>query len=139
MALSVNLLSTVDQCDAILAVIDERLRIIAKRETDANYQREGATDDASAIASCLSRLTSKIAELTTSLAAQTPGSDEHRHTDEELTDAQYEQKKLTFRQADRGPVYLVLREVDVDEAQDRRASLSTNRAAVAARRVELLA
>jgi hypothetical protein len=37
---------------------------------------------------------SKITELTTSLAALTPGTDEHRRTDEELTDAQYEEKNL---------------------------------------------
>ncbi|MBO2013054.1 hypothetical protein [Hymenobacter negativus] len=58
-------------------------------------------------------------------------------TGKRTTDAQYEQKKLTFRQQDRGPVYLVLREVDVDEAQSRRTSLEASRAAVVARRTQL--
>jgi hypothetical protein len=137
MALSVELLTTVEQCDAIITVLDDRLRVITKREGDFDYQRDNATDDATGVSARLTRLTSKIAELTSSLATQTPGTDEHRRTDEDLTDAQYEQKKLTFRQADRGPVYLVLREVDVDEAQGRRTRLETSRAAVVTRRAEL--
>ena len=137
MALSVNLLTTVAQCDAVLATIDERLRVIVKRESDADYQRDGATDDAASISARLTRLVSKIAELTTSLAALPPGTEEHRATDEELTDAQYEQRKLGFRQNDRGPVYLVSRETDVDEAQARRGSLDASRAAVATRRTAL--
>jgi hypothetical protein len=137
MALSVELLTTVEQCDAIITVLDDRLRVINKRESDFSYQRDNATDDATGVSARLTRLASKIAELTTSLAAQTPGTDEYARTDEDLTDAQYEQKKLTFRQTDRGPVYLVLREVDVDDAQGRRARLEANRAAVVARRAEL--
>ena len=137
MALSVNLLTTTAQCDAVIADIDDRLRVITKRESDFDYQRDNATDDATNVSARLTRLASKITELTTSLAAQTPGTDEHRRTDEELTDAQYEQKKLTFRQADRGPVYLVLREVDVDDAQGRIARLTASRVAVVARRAEL--
>ncbi|MBO2007916.1 hypothetical protein [Hymenobacter negativus] len=137
MALSVNLLTTTAQCDAIIATLDERLRIITKREGDFDYQRDNATDDATNVSARLVRLTSKITELTSSLATQTPGTDEHRRTDEELTDAQYEQKKRSFRQADREPVYLVLREVDVDDAQGRIARLTTSRTAVVTRRAEL--
>lgn len=137
MALSVNLLTTAAQCDAIIAQLDDRLRVITKREGDFDYQRDNATDTATDVSARLTRLTSKITELTTSLAALTAGTDEHRRTDEELTDAQYEQKKLTFRQADRGPVYLLLREADVDEAQSHRTSLEASRAAVVARRAQL--
>ena len=137
MALSVNLLTTVAQCDAIIAVLDDRLRVITKREGDFDYQRDNATDDATGVSARLTRLASKIAELTASLAALPAGTDEHRRTDEELTDAQYEQKKLTFRQQDRGPVYLVLREIDVEEAQSRHSSLEASRAAVVARKAQL--
>ncbi|WP_046246536.1 hypothetical protein [Hymenobacter terrenus] len=137
MALSVNLLTTTAQCDAIITILDDRLRVITKREGDFDYQRDNATDDATGVAARLTRLTSKITELSSSLATQTPGTDEHRRTDEDLTDAQYEQKKLTFRQQDRGPVYLVLREVDVDETQGRRTRLETSRAAVVERKEAL--
>jgi hypothetical protein len=139
MDLSVNLLTTAAQCDAITTILDDRLRVISKREGDFDYQRDIATDDASAVSNRLTRLASKITELTASLADQTPDTDEHRRTEEELTDAQYEQKKLTFRQQDRGPVYLVLREVYVDEAQSRRSRLETSRSAIATRRSQIVA
>jgi hypothetical protein len=137
MSLSVNLLTSPAQCDAVTAAIDEKLRIIGKRAFDADYQRDGATGDAANISNRLARLSSKITELNSSLGNLTPGTDEYRKTEEELTDAQYEQRKLGYRQADRGPVYLLLREADVDETAGRRASLEASRAAVLARRAQL--
>ncbi|MBC8083744.1 MAG: hypothetical protein H7Z21_11080 [Hymenobacter sp.] len=113
------------------------LGVIIKRESDVDYQRDKAPDDAAGISARLTRLTSQITGLTTSLATLTPGPDEHRRTDEELTDAEYEQKKPGFRQQSRGPVYLVLREADADEALTRRTSLEASRTAVVARRARL--
>lgn len=139
MALSVNLLTDVAQCDAVIAVIDERLRVVNKRETGADYQRDGATGAAAVVAARLAKLPGIIAGLTTDLAAETAGTAAHRKVDEELTEAQYELKELGFRQAERGPVYLVLREVDVDEAEDFRTSPEASRVAVVARRAVLAA
>ena len=126
--LSVNLLTTPVQCDAVITIIDEQLRVVNKRESDADYQRDGASTDATAIAARLAKLPGIIAGLTTDLGAETPGSLAHSKVDLELSEAQTELKKLTYRQADRGPVYLVGREVEADEAEARRVSLQASRA-----------
>ena len=133
MALPVNLLADVAQCDAVIAVIDERLRVVNKGETD------GATGAAAVVAARLAKLPGIIAGLTTDLAAETAGTATHRKVDEEPTEARYKLKELGFRQAERGPVYLVLREVDVDEAEDFRTSPEASRVAVVARRAVLAA
>jgi DNA repair exonuclease SbcCD ATPase subunit len=137
MALSVHLLTTAAQCDAVTKSLDERLKTIAKRESDLDYQLDLAAEGATSIKDRLKRLASKIAELTSSLAELTPGTDEYNQTDEELADAVHEQKKLNFRQLEKGPVYLVLREAAADEYQARRTTLEADKAAVVARKAEL--
>jgi hypothetical protein len=74
------------------------IRVITKRESDTDYQRDRATAGASSISALLTPLVSKIAELT---------------------------------------LPWVLREVDVDEAQDRLTSLNASLAAVETRLAQL--
>ena len=134
MAYSVNLLTTVAECDAALAAADAELRDLQHREDNLDYARENTTDSATETQAEMASLAAEIQALNTIIPTLAAGTRARKTNEISLRRAVNRQAILNDRQDSRGPVALLTRELDLAQVQVQIAETNAFKAAVTARR-----
>jgi len=137
MAYSVNLLTTVADCDNVLKVADEELRVLCKRLIDFDYQHENTSNAAIDLTSELTGLEAEIVFLTPLIAALPTGSDSRSKRETQLRRATDRRDELTDRQGARRAVALLSRELAYGQTQTHITETSSFVAAVKARKAAI--
>ena len=111
MAYSLALLTTRAQCDAVLAVANEKLRVLSFRGTETDYRADNTEATATGIQAELTGLNAYIAAITPVVAGMAPGT-ERTDLSDELRLKTDRRDSLVARQGKVGPEKLVVRELE---------------------------
>ena len=137
MAYSVNLLTTVAECDAALAAADSELRDLQHREDNLDYVRENTTESATEVQAELASLTAEINALNTIIPSLADGTKARKSNEISLRRATNRQAILNDKQDLRGPVALLTRELNLAQVQAQITETNAFKAAVVARKAAL--
>ena len=137
MAYSVNLLTTVAECDAALAAADSELRDLQHREDNLDYVRENTTESATEVQAELASLTAEINALNTIIPSLADGTKARKSNEISLRRATNRQAILNDKQDSRGPVALLTRELNLAQVQAQITETNAFKAAVVARKTAL--
>lgn len=137
MAYSVNLLTTVAECDAALAAADSELRDLQHREDNLDYVRENTTESATEVQAELASLTAEINALNTIIPSLADGTKARKSNEISLRRATNRQAILNDKQDSRGPVALLTRELNLAQVQAQITETNAFKAAVVARKAAL--
>ncbi len=137
MPYSVNLLPTIVECDAALATADTELRDLQHRADNLDYTRENTTDSATEVQAELASLDAEITALNTIIPTLTAGTKARKNNEINLRRATNRQAILNDKQDSRGPVALLIRELDLAQVQAQIIETNAFKAAVTARKAAL--
>lgn len=136
MAYSVNLLTTVAECDLAAAVADEQLKTLRHQATNIDYQRDNTTENATEAQEELASLDSEITSLNTLIPTLAEGATRKKRS-KELRIATNRRAELNERQEVRGAVALLKRELALAQVQAQITETEAFKTAVATRRAAL--
>ncbi|GAA3935769.1 hypothetical protein [Hymenobacter algoricola] len=137
MEYSLNLLTTVADCDTLLAKAASDQRVLQHRSDNYDYAREASGETATEIQASLASLDAEISSLNTIIPTLAAGTRARKRNEVELRDAIHARAGLLDRQAARGPVALLSRERDVAETDAQIAEITNFIAVITARRAAL--
>ncbi|WP_345056256.1 hypothetical protein [Hymenobacter glaciei] len=137
MAYSVNLLTTVAECDAALAAADSELRDLQHREENLDYARENTTESATEVQAEMASLTAEISALNSIIPTLADGTRARKNNEINLRRANNRQAILNDKQDLRGPVALLIRELGLAKVQAQITETNAFKAAVTARKAAL--
>ena len=133
---SVALLTTPAECDAALALAQDRLRILRQRELVTGYQRENKEMSATEVSAEMTSLNAEIDYLTP-LIPTLPASTIRTKREDSLRRLTDRRDELVSRQGSVGPVALLTRELEQGETTARIAEIDNFTVAVTARKAVL--
>ena len=137
MAYSVNLLATIADCDAAIAMADTELRDLQHRADNLDYTRENTTDSATEVQAELASLDAEIAALNTIIPTLAAGTKARKNNVINLRRATNRQAILNDKQDTRGPVALLIRELNLAQVQVQITETNAFKAAVTAHKATL--
>ncbi|GAB3829182.1 hypothetical protein [Hymenobacter jeollabukensis] len=137
MAYSVNLLTSVAECDVLLDQAAADLKRLNNRAANIDYARDASSDVATEIQAEMAGLDAEIDSLTDLVPTLAAGTKVRKQKEADLRHATTRRADLTDRQEARGPVALLTRERQQAETTARITELNDFIAAVEARKTAL--
>ncbi|MCB2376966.1 hypothetical protein LGH70_05200 [Hymenobacter sp. BT635] len=116
MAYSLSQLATTADCDQVLAYISDELRVLNQRRSEFTYQRDTATSTSAELQAELTALNAEIDYLTP-LIPTLPASKKRKERENELRRSTDRRDELVARQGERGAVSLLIRELELAQAE----------------------
>ena len=137
MAYSVNLLTNAADCDAAIAMADSELRDLQHRADNLDYSRENSTESATEVQAEMASLDAEITALNTIIPTLAAGTKARRSNEISLRRATNRQAILNDKQDSRGPVALLIRELQLAQVQAQITETTAFKAEVVARKAAL--
>lgn len=138
MAYSIADLPLKADCDQVLAYCADELRMLAQRLSEFSYRRDNASTAADELSAELLSLNADIAFMTP-LIPTLPPSKKRTERENELRRNTDRRDELVARQGERGPVALVIRELETAQLQVQITETTALQTAVQAHRATLAA
>lgn len=137
MQYSVNSLTTVADCDTLLADAEGELKALRHRADNLDYARDSTSEASAETQAAIASLDAEIEALTTVIPTLAEGTKARKNSEIDLRTATFRRAKLNDRQEARGPVALLLRERNLAETQVQIAEVEALITAVTARKAAL--
>ncbi|RSK39471.1 hypothetical protein [Hymenobacter perfusus] len=136
MAYSIDQLTTAAECDQVLAYITDELRVLNQRRSEFTYQVDTAASTSAEQTAELESLTAEISFLTP-LIPTLPASKKRTERENELRRSTDRRDELLSRQGTRGPVSLLIRELELAQIEAQLTETTALQTSVTARRAAL--
>jgi len=136
MAYSIDQLTTAAECDQVLAYITDELRVLNQRRSEFTYQVDTAANTSAEQTAELESLTAEISFLTP-LIPTLPASKKRTERENELRRSTDRRDELLSRQGTRGPVSLLIRELELAQIEAQLTETTALQTSVTTRRAAL--
>lgn len=137
MSLSLNLITSTADCDALIAMVNGEKDDLDYRIQGLERQKNNYSSTSFNVSNELSRLQADLANCQAQMALMQPGSEDYSDEEIKIAKINYQILQLNKRKKDYGNIALVNKELDLERAQVQMARIDACLSDIAARKAAL--